>query len=250
MIARGAPFGNNPFGILIIVILLLAALRGGLAGPLNTVIRNPTSADAWVAFAGFVIAIALGITVHEFMHAYTAHRMGDDTARHMGRLTLDPRAHLDLWGSLLIVLIGFGYGKPVPVSEGRLRSPAAYALVAVAGPLTNVALAAVAALPLRLGSVDVIGEAYGQILGLVVVFNCLLAIFNLLPVPPLDGSKVVYGMLPPRQAYAWRTYEQYGPFILIAMIFLLPYLRIDVLGPLVLEPARLLTEILVGRPLL
>lgn len=250
MLARGAgPFGGNPFGIFILIILLLAVVQGNLAGPLNGVIREPTSLDAWIAFGGFVIAIALGITVHEFMHAYTAHRMGDETARHMGRLTLDPRAHLDLFGSLLIVLIGFGYGKPVPVAESRLRSPLAYSLVAVAGPLTNAALAAVAALPLRFGTAGVIGDGYAQILLSVVVINCLLAIFNLIPVPPLDGSKVVYGLLPPRQAYAWRTYEQYGPFLLIAMIFILPYLRIDVLRPLVIAPAYGLAGLLIGQPL-
>lgn len=250
MIARGAgPFGGNPFGLLILVVLLLAVIQGNLAGPLNGVIQDPTSIDAWIGFAGFVIAIALGITAHEFMHAFTAHRMGDDTARHMGRLTLDPRAHLDLFGSLLIVLIGFGYGKPVPVSEGRLRSPLAYSLVAVAGPLTNVAVAAVAALPLRFGTAGVIGEGYAQILELVVLINCLLAVFNLVPIPPLDGSKVVYGLLPPRQAHAWRTYEQYGPFLLIAIIFILPYLRIDLLGPLVIGPAYGLARLLVGQPL-
>lgn len=251
MIARGAgPLGGNPFGILILIILLLAVVQGNLAGPLNGVIRDPTSLDAWIAFSGFVIAIALGITAHEFMHAYTAHRMGDDTARHMGRLTLDPRAHLDLFGSLLIVLIGFGYGKPVPVSEGRLRSPLAYSLVALAGPLTNVAVAGIAALPLRLGTAGVIGEGYVQILALVVVYNCLLAIFNLVPIPPLDGSKVVYGLLPPRQAYSWRSFEQYGPLVLIAVIWILPqFLRIDVLGPLVFGPARALSTFLVGQPL-
>jgi Zn-dependent protease len=227
-------------GILILVLLLFYFLTGGLASPIQNAGRDP------VGFLGFIIAIALGITVHEFMHAYTAHRMGDDTARHMGRLTLDPRAHLDLWGSLLIVLLGFGYGKPVPVSEGRLRNPMAYALVAVAGPLTNVALAAVFALPLRFGAAGVVGGGYERVLELVVIYNCLLAIFNLIPIPPLDGSKVVYGLLPPRQAYAWRTYEQYGPFILLAAIFLLPYLRIDVLGPLVIGPAQALAALLVG----
>lgn len=227
-------------GILILVLLLFYFLTGGLASPIQNAGRDP------IGFLGFIIAIVLGITVHEFMHAYTAHRMGDDTARHMGRLTLDPRAHLDLWGSLLIVLIGFGYGKPVPVSEGRLRNPMAYALVAVAGPLTNVALAAVFALPLRTGTADVVGGGYERVLELVVIYNCLLAVFNLIPIPPLDGSKVVYGLLPPRQAYAWRTYEQYGPFILLAVIFLLPYLRIDVLGPFVIGPAQALAGLLVG----
>lgn len=246
MIARGAPFRNNPFGLLIVVMLLFALLQGGLADPLMGVIRQPTSTAAWITFIGFVIAIALGISVHEFMHAYTAHRLGDDTARHMGRLTLDPRAHLDLWGSLLIVLVGFGYGRPVPVSEGRLRNPVAFSAVALAGPLTNVALAAIAAIPLRFGTAGTLGDAYAQILFWVVVYNCLLAVFNLLPVPPLDGSKVVYGLLPPRQAYAWRSYEQYGPFILLAMIFLLPYLRIDALGILVRGPAIALAELLLG----
>jgi len=228
-------------GVLILVLLLFYFLTGGLASPIQNAGRDP------VGFIGFIVAVVLGITVHEFMHAYTAHRMGDDTARHMGRLTLDPRAHLDLWGSLLIVLLGFGYGKPVPVSEGRLRNPMAYALVALAGPLTNVALAALFALPLRFGTADVIGGTYERVLASVVVINCLLAIFNLIPIPPLDGSKVVYGLLPPRQAYAWRTYEQYGPFILLAVIFLLPYLRIDVLGPLVIQPAYALAQLLVGQ---
>ena len=242
MIARGAgPLGGNPFGVLILVLLLFYFLTGGLHSPIQNAGRDP------VGFIGFIVAIVLGITVHEFMHAYTAHRMGDDTARQMGRLSLDPRRHLDLFGSLLIVLVGFGYGKPVPVSEGRLRSPLAFSLVALAGPLTNVALALVAALPLRFGAAGVVGGDYERILFLVVLYNCLLAVFNLVPVPPLDGSRVVYGLLPPRQAYAWRTYEQYGPFILLAMIFFLPYLRIDVLGPVVIGPARGLAALLLGQ---
>lgn len=251
MIARGAggPFGGNPFGILILIVLLFAFLRGTFAPPLQGVIRDPMSPDAWVEFLGFVIAIALGITVHEFMHAYAAHRFGDDTGKHTGRLSLDPRAHLDLWGSLLIVLIGFGYGKPVPINENRLSNGRlGVTLVSVAGPLSNVALAAVAAVPLRFGAAETLGVAYEKILLLVVIYNCLLAVFNLVPIPPLDGSKVVYGLLPPRQAYAWRSYEQYGPFLLLALIFLLPYLRIDLLGPLVVRPARMLMSILLGQP--
>ena len=242
MIARGAPFRDNPFGILILVMLLFYFLTGGLASPIQNAGRDP------VGFIGFIVAIALGITVHEFMHAWTAHRMGDDTGRLTGRLTLDPRAHLDLWGSLLIVLIGFGYGKPVPVNESRL-SPGRIGMsfVSLAGPLTNLALAAIAAIPLRFGTAEVLGDTYERILVSIVVFNCLLAIFNLIPIPPLDGSKVVYGFLPPQMAYSWRTFEQYGPFILLAILFLLPYFRIDVLGPLVVQPARFLVQLLVGQ---
>lgn len=246
MIARGAagPFGGNPFGILIIVLLLFYFFTGGLASPIQNAGRDP------VGFVGFLIAIALGITVHEFMHAWTAHRFGDDTGRLMGRLTLDPRAHLDVWGALLIVLIGFGYGKPVPVNETRL-SPGriGMTLVSVAGPLTNIALAAIAAIPLRFGTADVFSGDYERILVSIVVFNCLLGVFNMLPIPPLDGSKVVYGLLPPKQAWAWRSFEQYGPFILLAVLFLLPYMRIDVLTPLVWRPAGAIAQFLVGQRL-
>lgn len=243
MIARGAgPFGGNPFGILIIVLLLFYFFTGGLASPIQNAGRDP------VGFVGFLIAIGLGITVHEFMHAWTAHRFGDDTGRLMGRLTLDPRAHLDVFGSLLIVLIGFGYGKPVPVNEARLApGRIGMTFVSVAGPLTNIALAAVAAIPLRFGAADVLGGSYERVLVSVVIFNCLLGIFNLLPIPPLDGSKVVYGLLPPKQAWAWRSYEQYGPFILLAVLFLLPYMRIDVLTPLVWLPAGAIATFLVGQ---
>lgn len=242
MIARGNPFAGNPMGILILVMLLFYFLTGGLASPIQQAGRDP------IGFIGFLVAIGLGITVHEFMHAWTAHRFGDDTGRHMGRLTLDPRAHLDLFGSLLIVLIGFGYGKPVPVNEARLTTGRiGMTLVAVAGPLTNIALAAVAAIPLRFGTADVLGGTYERILVSVVIYNCLLGIFNLIPIPPLDGSKVVYGLLPAKQAWSWRAFEQYGPFLLLAMLFLLPYMRIDVLGPLVIAPARAIAGFLVGQ---
>lgn len=242
MVARGAgPFGGNPFSIFILLILVYAFLTGRIAAPL----RN--AADDPAAFVGFLAAILLGITVHEFMHAYVAHRLGDDTGRLLGRMRLDPLAHLDLWGSLLIVLIGFGYGKPVPVNEARLRGGRrGMSVVAVAGPLTNLALAAVCAIPLRFGAADQVFEPYAQVLFYIVLYNCLLAVFNLIPVPPLDGSKVVYGFLSPRQAYSWHSYEQYGPFIILAAIFLLPILGINILGPLVITPAQALARLLLG----
>ena len=241
------------FPLFILLLLVYAFITGGVAGPIRGILRDPTSSAAWIGFIAFLIAIGLGITFHEFMHAWTAHRNGDDTGRALGRMSLDPRAHLDIFGSLLIVLIGFGYGKPVPINEGRLTNGRfGVALVSLAGPLTNIALAAVAAIPLRTGAGDVltgdIGRAYETILVSIVAFNCLLGVFNLLPIPPLDGSKVVYGLLPPRQAYVWRSYEQYGPFILLLVLFLLPYARIDVLGPLVIAPARFLVTLFTGHP--
>jgi len=218
-----------------LAILVYAFLRGTLVSPVQRASEDP------IGFVAFIIAIVLGITVHEFMHAYAAHRLGDDTAKVLGRLTLNPMAHLDPFGTLLLVLAGFGYGKPVPFNESRLRSALAVTFVALAGPLANIALAAVAALPLRFGSAEVFGDAYAEILGAVVLWNCVLAIFNLVPIPPLDGANVVYGLLPPRQQFSWRTYQQYGPFLLLAVLLFAP----QILSAVVFAPALAIVRFLI-----
>ncbi|HZP96105.1 MAG TPA: site-2 protease family protein [Candidatus Limnocylindria bacterium] len=228
----GGPGGIDP--LLLIGLLLLA--YGFFTGSLFAPVRDP------VFFVAFVIAIVLGITVHEFMHAYVAHRLGDDTARLLGRLSLNPMAHLDPFGTLLLVLAGFGYGKPVPFNESRLRSSLGVTAVALAGPLANFALAALFAIPLRFGSADVLGDVYVTILRYIVQMNCILAIFNLIPIPPLDGSNVVYGLLPPRQQYSWRTFQQYGPFLLLFLLLLAP----RVFSSVVFAPALALTTFLTG----
>ena len=230
MIARGlrgsGPGSTNPLLIIGLVLLLYAFLRGGLVSPVQRAADDP------IGFVAFVIAIVLGITVHEFMHAYAATRLGDDTARLMGRLSLNPMAHLDPFGTLLIVLAGFGYGKPVPFNESRLRSALGVSGVALAGPFANVVLAALCGLPLRFGGVDPLGGAYTVILESIVFWNCILAVFNLIPIPPLDGANVVYGLLPPQQKYTWRSYQQYGPILLLALLFFgAQVLRLVVFGP-------------------
>ena len=222
----------NPLLIIGLLLLAYAFITGSLFAP----VRDP------IQFVAFAVAIVLGITVHEFMHAYAAHRLGDDTARLLGRLSLNPMAHLDPFGTLLLVLAGFGYGKPVPFNESRLRSTFSVTLVALAGPLANVALAALFAIPLRFGSAAALGDIYETILVYIVQMNCILAIFNLVPIPPLDGSNVVYGLLPPRQQYSWRTFQQYGPFLLLAVLLLAP----RILTALVFGPARALTSFLIG----
>ena len=226
----------NPLLLIGLLLLLYAWLRGGLVSPVQNAAEDP------VGFIAFIVAIVLGITVHEFMHAYAAHRLGDDTARLLGRLSLNPMAHLDPFGTLLLVLAGFGYGKPVPFNESRLRSSLGVTAVALAGPLANLALAAVFAIPLRFESAAALGDAYTRILEAVVLWNCVLAIFNLVPIPPLDGSNVVYGLLPPRQQYSWRTYQQYGPFLLLGILLLAP----QILSALVFSPALALARFLVG----
>ena len=245
MIGRAyrGPGGNNPMLIMGLVILVLAFFQGGLFGPIQGILQNPGSSRAWIQFSGFVIAIVLGITVHEFMHAYAAHRLGDDTGRLMGRLSLNPAAHFDFFGSLLLVLAGFGYGKPVPFNESRLRGAAAVSLVAIAGPLSNFAIAALCSIPLRFGAVDPFGGAYTTILAFVVYINCVLGIFNLIPIPPLDGANVVYGLLPPRQQYSWRSFQQYGPLVLLALFFF----GARFLQQLVFGPAAALATALVGH---
>src|SRR3977135_1055344 len=157
-----------------LILLAYGFISGGLVSPVQRASQDP------VGFIAFIIAIVLGITVHEFMHAYTAHRLGDDTARLLGRLSLNPMAHLDPFGTLLLVLAGFGYGKPVPFNESRLRSTmgvTVLALVALAGPFANLVLAALCAIPLRFSAASLLGGAYEQILTAIVLWNCVLAIF-------------------------------------------------------------------------
>jgi Zn-dependent protease len=237
VIARGlfGP-GGNPILLIALVLLVVAFLSGTIFGPLRSLESDPN------AFFGFVLAIVLGITVHEFMHAYTAHRLGDDTARLLGRLTLNPLAHFDIFGTLLLVLAGFGFGKPVPVNEARLRGAFASSAVSLAGPLSNFAIAAVCAIPLRLGSAEALGPNYVEILFYMVLFNCVLGIFNLIPIPPLDGSSVVLGLLPPRQQWSLRPYLQYGPLLLLALL----WFGSRILQAVVFGPAQAIARFLIG----
>jgi Zn-dependent protease len=183
-----------------------------------------------------VVAIMLlvGFPVHEFAHALAAYRLGDSTAKLMGRLTLNPIAHFDPLGGILLAVsfigasFGFGWAKPTPVNPVNLAGGRrGEAIVAAAGPLSNLVLAAAVALPLRYIFAN--PELAAQlprlvilILALFVYINLVLMIFNLLPIPPLDGSKVLFAFLPPRLAWQWRPMlEQYG-FILLLLIFFLP----------------------------
>ena len=240
MFARGVrgpgPGSINPLLLIGLVLLAYAWLSGGLVAPIQRAAQDP------IGFVGFVVAILLGITVHEFMHAYAANRLGDDTARLMGRMSLNPMAHLDPFGTLLIVLAGFGYGKPVPFNESRLRSAIGVSAVALAGPFANLVLAALCAIPLRFGGANPLGGAYADILGQIVLWNCVLAVFNLIPIPPLDGSNVVYGLLPPQQRFTWRSYQQYGPILLLLLLVF----GARVLSTVVFGPALFLARLFAG----
>lgn len=181
-----------------------------------------------------VIVVAVMLLVafpfHEFAHALAAYRLGDSTARLFGRLSLDPRVHFDPMGGLMLIVsflfIGFGFGwaKPTPVNPRNLRyGQWGEAIVAAAGPLSNLVLAIAGSIPLRYmvaTGMDVpILEAT---LFYFVEINLILMVFNLFPIPPLDGSKVLFAFLPPRMVWQWRPIlEQYG-FVLLLLVFFLP----------------------------
>jgi Zn-dependent protease len=191
--------------------------------------------------AAIVVGIMLlvGLPVHEFSHALAAYRLGDGTAKLFGRLTLNPIAHFDPVGGTLLALtfigsaasggaLGFGWAKPTPVNpmnlDGGRRGEA---IVAAAGPLSNLVLATAAAIPLRylIANPELAQsvELLFQILVLFVQINLLLMIFNLIPIPPLDGSKVLFAFMDRRTEYQIRPFlEQYGFFILLAVLFIPP----------------------------
>ncbi len=173
----------------------------------------------------------LAIVCHEVSHGYVAWRFGDPTARMMGRLTLNPLKHIDIIGTLMIFFIGIGWAKPVPVVFENLRNPKRDMIwVAVAGPITNIILATVSAFLLRglvafgnpatSGSpIAMLVEPVVLMLAFSVYINLLLAIFNMIPVPPLDGGRVLVGLLPYKQANALSRIEPYGMMIIIALVF-------------------------------
>ncbi|MBI2322595.1 MAG: site-2 protease family protein [Chloroflexi bacterium] len=202
----------------------------------------------------FVVAMAalvVALTVHEFAHAFWADRLGDPTPRRQRRLTLNPLAHLDPFGSLLFLLAGFGWGRPVMTDPRyyRLNPRVGMAQVAFAGPLSNVALAMLVALPLRFGFFD--GGAPDLAASFVawsLRWNILLAVFNMIPLAPLDGFKVLLGVLPSAQAFAFARFEQYGPAVLMTIIFVDAFtpLHLNILGRLIGPPSQFLLRAIVG----
>jgi Zn-dependent protease len=189
-------------------------------------------------YASILIAFAvvlLSLTVHEAAHAVTADRLGDPTARLLGRVSLNPAVHIDLFGTIILPLLAalshlpiIGWAKPVPVNINRLRQPRRdFILVAAAGPASNLVLATLAAVLFRLTSPGLPFEFYfrgsgpivPQLLFYLVEINVLLAVFNMIPVPPLDGGNVLAGLLPPRAADEFARLRPYGFLLLYALMF-------------------------------
>lgn len=166
-------------------------------------------------------ALIISICIHEFSHAFAADRLGDPTARYLGRLTLNPKAHLDPIGTMFLLFIGFGWGKPVPFNPLNLRNPKRdAALISLAGPVSNFVLATILSFPLRYYLMNPLSMSpvLGKLLLLTFVYNLMLGFFNLIPFGPLDGNKVVYGFLPHSLAYQWEDFQKYGTYILLFLV--------------------------------
>ena len=207
-------------------------------------------------FIAFIITATLAFAYHEFAHAIVADRMGDNTPRSYGRITLNPFVHLDLFGMLMLVLAGFGWAT-TPVNPNNLRGNprTSYAIVALAGPVANLIMALIFALPIRLGLATAspgfsIGSfalpSFYQLCFIGVQINLLLFAFNLMPIPPLDGFTILMGVLPPEMAYRLTPLRQYGTIILLVVIFLLPRLGLDVLGWFISPVFNIALPVLVG----
>ena len=200
----------------------------------------------------------MAITCHEVSHGYIAYLRGDNTAKGLGRLTLNPLKHLDIIGTLMVFIIGIGWAKPVPVNFNNLNNPKRDMIwVAAAGPITNMLLASVSAVLLRLlvsfGGSQASGFQFAiflepiiLMLAFSVYINLVLAIFNLVPVPPLDGGRVMVGLLPYRQSIAYAGIERYGMIAIILVVLFFPAILSYVIAP----PLYLGLNLLIGPDVL
>jgi len=203
----------------------------------------------WIFFS--IPSILIASAVHEYAHAFAAYKQGDNTARMEGRMTLNPLAHIDPIGALMMVFAKFGWSKPVPINEYNFKNPVAgTAVTAFAGPLSNLILAVLTAIPLRImlttmsSNPEFAGMTGGENTPLQFVFallstfmlvNISLAIFNLIPIPPLDGHKIVRAFLPENLRYHWENLQKFGPYLLLLLF--LPFSPIAIAVTKVLATA-------------
>ncbi len=170
-----------------------------------------------LVFLFVAVALILSLSIHEFAHAYVAQKLGDDTAYYLGRVTLNPLSHLDPIGTLLLLIAGFGWGKPVPFNPYNLKNPKRdSAIISFAGPLSNFSLALILTVLYHVlpSSPLLNGFLYTTIL-----YNIALGVFNLIPIHPLDGFKVFNGILPDELSEQWIQTAPYGMFILLFLVF-------------------------------
>lgn len=192
-----------------------------------------------------IFVLLISFSVHEFAHAYLADSFGDDTPRLAGRVTLNPLAHIDILGALMFLSFGYGWAKPVPVNYGKLsiRSKNAPLYVSLAGPASNLLMAFIAGLPLMFDLVQIPAEITGIIpslyvfLSTFILFNLILFFFNMMPLFPLDGEKVLLHLLPAKSYATMIKLRKYGSWPMLILVLVLPMLGIHILEYLVFSPA-------------
>ena len=201
------------------------------------------------------LILLIALPIHELCHAWTAEYFGDDTPRMHGRLSFNPLVHLDVIGSLLIIVSRFGWAKPVPINPYQLgkRSPSAVMWVSLAGPVSNLVLAILTAIPLRLGLFDSLAASTSPVLAAVpnillgfMGINLVLFLFNLIPLAPLDGEKILGYFFPPSWGNALDRIRPYSPMILLLVVFVLPYFGFPVLSWIIGPPLNALSRLLLG----
>ncbi len=203
---------------------------------LQVLVSNPLS------FVIYAVALVIALSWHEAAHALVAKQLGDSTAEDMGRLTLNPLAHLDPIGTIAILIAGIGWGKPVPVNPYNFANPkVGNLLVALAGPFSNLILAVIFALLFQIFRPDP-GSLAGIFTAIIIRFNLLLMFFNLIPIPPLDGSKIIHLFM---EDEAFFRFEQYGFYLLFGLI-ILDMAGFPILSSLVVQPAQALFHLITG----
>ncbi len=217
--------------------------------------------DTIIRIVIFIFPILSALTLHEFSHGYVAYLRGDDTAKRAGRLSLNPIRHLDIFGTiifpLLLILIGspfiIGWAKPVPINPYNFKDyKKDTALTAAAGPIANFIAAAVFSIIFNI-LYNIFHVSDNSIIVLIVFYtifiNIILGLFNLIPIPPLDGSKIIGGFMSDRMYFAFQKLERKGIFILITIILISNFLGLNIIGRVILPPVLFLVNILTGLQL-
>ncbi len=214
---------------------------------LITFIQNFLVGRSLAQTVAFAICLVIAFTVHEFAHAWTAYQLGDPTAKNQGRLSLDPRRHLDLLGSVMVLAVGFGWARPTPVNVDNLRTGRqGMAVVSVAGPASNLLLAILVAIPFRMGAFPALYSSSlipnpEQLAYVFIWLNVILMVFNLFPIPPLDGFNILTSLVPDSTAQSLNRFSVIGPVILLVLIFLAG----GIFTTLVMAPTQFIVGLLV-----